>query len=192
MGYPLFALEVGRTLAERGSPALGQDLPVPDTVEELLGKRVSRLPGSVRGLLLALALGGDLDWPQLTALAGPGAVEDALAVGVVVVDGDRARAAHPLLAAAARTHSDPAERRARHLEEQTRQGMPVRYVRSMYLPEDETCFLLYEAESVEAARRAAVLAAVPFERVSEVVEDNCPGTALTADNLERNMHDAST
>jgi hypothetical protein len=89
LGYPLFALEVGRTLVERGSPALGQDLPVPHTVEELLGKRVSRLPGSARRLLLALALGGDLDWSQLTALAGPGAVGDALAAGVVVADGDR-------------------------------------------------------------------------------------------------------
>ena len=29
LGYPLFALEVGRTLGERGVPALGQDLPVP-------------------------------------------------------------------------------------------------------------------------------------------------------------------
>jgi DNA-binding CsgD family transcriptional regulator len=116
LGYPLFALEVGRTLAERGVPALGQDLPVPDTVEELLGKRVSRLADPVRGLLLALALGGDLDWYQLTTLAGPGTVEDALAAGVVVADGDRARAAHPLLAAAARKQSDPAERRACHLE----------------------------------------------------------------------------
>jgi predicted ATPase len=77
LGYPLFALEVGRTLAERGPPALGQDLPVPDTVEELLGKRVSRLPDPVRRLLLALALGGDLDWSQLTALADPGAVQAA-------------------------------------------------------------------------------------------------------------------
>jgi AAA ATPase domain len=115
LGYPLFALEVGRTLAERGVPALGQDLPVPDTVEELLGKRVSRLAGPVRRLLLALALGGDLDWHQLASLAGPGAVKDALAAGVVA-DGERARAAHPLLAAAARKHSDSAEYRACHLE----------------------------------------------------------------------------
>jgi len=48
LGNPLFALEVGRTLAERGVPALGHDLPVPDTVEELLGKRVSRLAAPVR------------------------------------------------------------------------------------------------------------------------------------------------
>ncbi len=115
LGNPLFALEIGRTLAERGVPALGQDLPVPDTVEELLGKRVSRLAGPVRRLLLALALGGDLDWHQLASLAGPGAVKDALAAGVVA-DGERARAAHPLLAAAARKHSDSAECRACHLE----------------------------------------------------------------------------
>ena len=45
-------------------------------------------------------------------------------------------------------------RRARlAAEEQTRQGTPVRYLRSMYLPDEETCFLLYDAESAEAARR---------------------------------------
>ena len=58
---------------------------------------------------------------------------------------------------------------------QTRLGMPVRYLRSMYLPEDETCFLLYEAETAEAVRRTATLAAVEAERVSEVVGDTRPG-----------------
>ena len=67
-------------------------------------------------------------------------------------------------------------RRARlAAEEQTRQGMPVRYLRSMYLPEDETSFVLYEAESAEAARRAAALADLTFERVSEVIADTRPG-----------------
>jgi hypothetical protein len=71
-------------------------------------------------------------------------------------------------------------RRARQAaEEQTRQGMPVRYLRSMYLPDDETCFVLYEAESPEAARRVAALAAIGFERVSEVI-----GDTPTADNRE--------
>jgi hypothetical protein len=69
----------------------------------------------------------------------------------------------------------PTVRRARlAAREQTRRGMPVRYLRSIYLPEDETCFLLYEAESAEEARRAATLAAVTFERVSEVVGDTRP------------------
>jgi hypothetical protein len=77
-------------------------------------------------------------------------------------------------------------------EEQTRQGMPVRYLRSIYLPEDETCFLLYEAGSAEAARQAAMLAAVTLERVSEVIGDTRPGTVLTTDNDERSVRDAST
>lgn len=47
----------------------------------------------------------------------------------------------------------------------------MRYLRSIYLPEDETCFLLYEAESAEVARRVAVFADVAFERVSEVIGD---------------------
>jgi len=71
---------------------------------------------------------------------------------------------------------DRSVRRARlAAEEQTRHGTLVRYLRSMYLPEDETCFLLYEAESAEAVHRAAVLAAVTFERVSKVVGDTRPG-----------------
>jgi len=71
-------------------------------------------------------------------------------------------------------------RRARRAaEEQTRQGIQVRYLRSMYLPDDESCLLLYEADSAEAARRAAALAAIAFERVSEVI-----GDTLTADTRE--------
>ena len=84
-------------------------------------------------------------------------------------------------------------RRARlAAEEQTRRGMPVRYLRSIYVPEDETCFLLYEAKSAEAVRRAAALAAVTFERVSEVAGDTQPGDGLAADYPEGNTRDSST
>jgi hypothetical protein len=71
---------------------------------------------------------------------------------------------------------DRSVRRARlAAEEQTQRGMPVRYLRSIYVPEDETCFLLYEADSAEAARWTAARAAIAFERVSEVVGDTRPG-----------------
>ena len=45
------------------------------------------------------------------------------------------------------------------------EGRPVRLVRSIFVPEDETCFLLVEAETAEAVHEAANRAAVPFERV---------------------------
>ena len=116
LGNPLFALELGRALAERGSPEIGQDIPVPDAVEDLLGTRVARLPGPVRRLLLALALSADLRTTQLAAIGDPVAVDGAVDAGLLIVDGDRVRPAHPLLAAAAKRRSRPAERRELHHE----------------------------------------------------------------------------
>jgi hypothetical protein len=63
-------------------------------------------------------------------------------------------------------------RRARLAAEQlTRAGTPVRYLRSLFLPLDETCLLLYEAASADAVRTAAQRAALPFDRVTEVASD---------------------
>jgi hypothetical protein len=56
-------------------------------------------------------------------------------------------------------------------EQLTREGTPVRFLRSILVPEDETCFYLYWAESAEAVRIAATRAGLVFERVSEVVSD---------------------
>ena len=116
LGNPLFALEVGRTLAEHGLPAIGEEIPVPDSVEDLLGTRVERLPGPVRRLLLVVALSADLRLSQAAAITGPDALDAAVDAGVVLVDGDRVRASHPLHAAVARSRSQPGERRELHLE----------------------------------------------------------------------------
>ena len=116
LGNPLFALEIGRALVEHGMPEIGEDLPVPDAVVEMLGTRVGRLPAPVRRLLLAVALSGDLRAGELVAVAEPGAVEDAIEGGLLCIDGDRVRASHPLLAAAARKRSRIRTRRALHLE----------------------------------------------------------------------------
>jgi hypothetical protein len=48
-------------------------------------------------------------------------------------------------------------------EELTRRGIAV-----IFLPADETCFVLFEAESAEAVRDAAMLASLPFGRISAV------------------------
>jgi hypothetical protein len=51
-------------------------------------------------------------------------------------------------------------------QELTRQGTPVSFSRSFFVPEEETFFVLFEAESAEAVRDAARLASLPFDRVS--------------------------
>ena len=47
-GNPLFALEVGRALVERGLPEIGEEIPLPDAVEDMLGTRVASLPDAQR------------------------------------------------------------------------------------------------------------------------------------------------
>ena len=62
--------------------------------------------------------------------------------------------------------------RARLVAEQlTREGTPVRCLRSIFVPEDETCFYLYEAASADHVRAAVERAGLPFERVAEAVTD---------------------
>lgn len=60
-----------------------------------------------------------------------------------------------------------AERARLAAEALIQEGIPVRYLRSIFVPEDETCFFLYEAASVEGVHVAARRAALSFERVAE-------------------------
>ena len=113
-GNPLFALQLGRAVLENGVPEIGAGLPVPAVLGELFGARVQALPPPVRRALLAVALSGGLTGQELAAVAGPLVVEDAAAAGVVVAEGARVRAWHPLLAAAAVGRSSAAERRDLH------------------------------------------------------------------------------
>jgi len=113
-GNPLFVLEVGRILAERSPPGVGEEVPVPDTVEDLLGVRVARLEPPVRRALLAVALSGELPVSQLASVVGRAAVEKSVGAAVVVADGHRIRPAHPLLAAATRQQASAEERRELH------------------------------------------------------------------------------
>jgi hypothetical protein len=53
-------------------------------------------------------------------------------------------------------------------KQMSREGTPVRCMRSIFVPEDETCFLLYEADSANAVREAALRARLPVDRVAAV------------------------
>jgi hypothetical protein len=50
-------------------------------------------------------------------------------------------------------------------------GTGVRYVRTTFLPAEETVLHVFEATSPEALREAARDAALSFERIVEAVED---------------------
>jgi Protein of unknown function (DUF4242) len=48
--------------------------------------------------------------------------------------------------------------------------IPVTYLRSIHVPEDETCFHLFEAESAEVVFEAGRRAGLTFDRVAAAVE----------------------
>ena len=63
----------------------------------------------------------------------------------------------------ARRHAERAERATADL---TREGRPLRCVRSIFVPQDETCFLLYEAPSAAAVAEALRRAGLRHEHIS--------------------------
>jgi DNA-binding NarL/FixJ family response regulator len=178
LGNPLFALEVGRMLAERGPLRLGEDLPLPDSVEGLLGTRVATLPGPLKRLLLAVALSADLRRSQLAALGDPDALAEAVDAGVLLVDGDRVRASHPLLAAAALKHSRPRDRRELHsaLAETAVDDELCALHRALAteLPDADLAKALAAAAVAASARAATAEAVVLAENALRLTPDDAP------------------
>jgi hypothetical protein len=84
-----------------------------------------------------------------------------------------------------RSEGDGVERRvelARGVaDELTRAGLPVACQRSIFVPDEETWFLLYEADSVDLVREAVLRAGLAPERISEAVADS----DASADALHR-------
>ena len=133
-GNPLYALEIGRALAGTDIPTDPHvPLPIPDTLGSLMAGRLAVLPVATREALPLVAAAAE---PTLEVLesARPGAtaaLAPALAAGVILLDRDTVRFAHPLLAQAGlnlvgspelrRIHADLAratpspDARARHL-----------------------------------------------------------------------------
>ena len=159
-GNPLFALEVGRVLAERGIPGIGEPLGVPEEMATMLGLRVRDLPEEQRTLLLAVALDPHVREDALVKLVGLEAVEAAVRDRLVTLtESGRVRAWHPLLAAAAREGATPARQRVLHLELAELGSHPESRARHLALGTTEATDELAEllsTESTAAAARGAV------------------------------------
>jgi Protein of unknown function (DUF4242) len=60
-----------------------------------------------------------------------------------------------------------AARARRVSEELSRAGTPVIYVRSVFLPEDETCFHFFDAPSLEAIQETCSRLGLMHERIAK-------------------------
>lgn len=68
---------------------------------------------------------------------------------------------------------------ARRVASDTRDGaMPVRYLRTLFVAEGETCFHVFDAPSREALIDAASHAGFVAARLTEAIEDSKPGDAV--------------
>jgi DNA-binding CsgD family transcriptional regulator len=183
-GNPLFVLELGRTLVEGGLRSPDDELPLPDNVEELLGIRVARLPEPVRRVLLAVALSADLRWSQAVAIVNAVAVDEAVDDGLLVVDGDRLRASHPLLAAAVRRHARARDRATMHRdlsEFVTEDGSKLRHLALATTRPDEGLAKRVSGAATAAAARGARTDAV--ELAAHALRLTPPSSASRAERL---------
>ena len=180
-GNPLFALEVGRSLLDAGTPSAADEIPLPDTVEEMLGIRLGRLRAPVRLVLLAIALSADPRVDQVAVVCGEGAIEGAVDAGLVEIEGDRVRASHPLLAAAAQRQAGVRKRREMHLA--LAEAADEEQLRALHLalattrPEAQLAARLAAAAedtSARGARRQAVLLAGHALRLTPAVAPERP------------------
>lgn len=100
-------------------------------------------------------------------------------VELYVAQGDHAVAQH---------HVAVAERAGAAL---TREGRAVRYLQSVFVPEDETCFLLYEADSVDLVAEAVGRAGLRLEHVSAATT-SVAGAQETPDGTTKGTRMTST
>jgi hypothetical protein len=115
-GNPFFALE----LARYGPPAQRRaHVRVPDSLSVLLGERLHHLPDEIREVVFTTAVAGRPSVELIIASLGSAdAVRDALDVavreGVLVLEGDRVRFVHPLLASICYQQAPTEKRRDAH------------------------------------------------------------------------------
>ncbi len=109
-GNPFFALELARD-PERVEPGRG----LPPTLDILLRRRISALPGEARTPLVAAAAASQ-PTVQLVdrAVERPDSLAAAEAAHIVAIEHGHVSFEHPLLASAAYESADPAERREVH------------------------------------------------------------------------------
>jgi len=120
-GNPFYALEIARLLLRDGSqPGPHQPLPIPPGVSALVAERIQGVSASTRRMLLWASAMSKPATSQLQGVVGTTTFDDQLAeaieAGILEIDGQRVRFAHPLLASVVYTHATDEERRRIHAE----------------------------------------------------------------------------
>ncbi|WP_329269229.1 helix-turn-helix transcriptional regulator [Streptomyces sp. NBC_01451] len=161
-GNPLYALELGRALAENPAPPRpGEPLPVPTSLRALVLSRLEMLSDDARRTLLVVSAGAR---PTLALLHEAGRenaeaeTAQAAALGLLATEpeGPAVRFAHPLVSAALYAEASAQERRAAHAALSTAASDPIERARHLALATEGT--------DPEVAARLAEAAALARDR----------------------------
>ena len=166
-GNPLFALEIARALLDSASrlPA-GEGLPVPDTLKQLLARRLRRLSTEAREVLLAASA---ISHPTVGALERAlgedvtAGLDEAEEAGMVELVGATIRFTHPLYASVVYSSARTAARRDIHRRAAEAATNPEERARHLALsavePNATLAATLEEAAGLSRARGAPASAA---------------------------------
>ena len=185
-GNPFFALELGRAMQQRDDlPTADDDVPIPASLHELVHDRLELLPRSARE---ATEIAAALSRPTralIDAVADSGdsgaAIEAAATAGIVELEGDRVRFAHPLLASITYEQIPPARRRALHARLAEILGDPEERALHLALavdhPDAAVAAALDEAARRARARGAPASAAELWEQARRLTPADAGGEA---------------
>ncbi|GGZ98151.1 helix-turn-helix transcriptional regulator [Streptomyces echinoruber] len=185
-GNPLFALELGRALAESPTaPRPGEPLPVPTSLRALVLSRLEMLSAEARRTLLVASAGAR---PTLALLHAAGRADAeaecarAAELGLLVTDPDEPalRFAHPLISAALYAEAPAQERRAAHAALSTAASDPIERARHLALAttgtDPEVAARLAEAAALARDRGApSVAASLGLLAARHTPPDGVPG-----------------
>lgn len=120
-GNPFYALELASVLPQADAVARSAaPLPLPETLRQLVDRRIDALPAPVRRVIEVAAALSEPTYEQVATASSLGddeistALERGVAASVFELDGERIRLAHPLLAGRAYSRMTPPRRRRLH------------------------------------------------------------------------------
>ena len=192
-GNPFYALELVRTLSRSGvSVEAGRPLPVPDSLHDLVHRRLLALPAESRDFLAAAAAHAH---PTISITETASGVDRAVGLSpalearVVEMSGDEIRFTHPLLAAGTLETANPLRRAEIHarlaelLEDPEARAWQL--AASTARPDDAIAAALEEAAAHARARGAPRPAALLLDRACGLTP------ADRQENIDRRAIDAA-
>jgi DNA-binding CsgD family transcriptional regulator len=195
-GNPFFALELANALRRRGGAlAVGEELPIPSDLDELLYARVAGLGMQALAVARAVAALADPTVALVERAIGSSfdrGLAEALDARIVELDGERLRFTHPLLGSAVGSRQTPARRRT--LNRRLAEIVPSAEERARHLalaaadPDDDVAAVLDEAARAAHDRGAPEAAAELAEQAFRFTPAACRDEALRRLVVAADMH----